>query len=74
MYVNPENWTSVPRILVTELKQKMDAKQKLVLVDVRSPEEFAVEHIPGAVSVALFEITEGKWTPTGSIKDPVIMY
>lgn len=34
-----------------ELQMNMDAGEKYVIIDVRSPEEYAAGHIPGAISV-----------------------
>lgn len=42
---------SVPQIKADELKEKLGSKQKLVLLDTRSHEEFKVSHIPGATFI-----------------------
>ena len=73
-YANPANWDAVPRYTVQELKQKLDNKEKLLVVDVRYPEEFAVDHLPGAVSAPLQTIIDGKWLPTGGINDAIVLY
>jgi len=44
-------YSNVPRIGLEELKKKLDAGADLVVVDVRSKEEFDQGHIPGAVSI-----------------------
>lgn len=36
---------------VKEVKEKFDQKEKLVLIDVREPEEYQRGHIPGGVNV-----------------------
>jgi len=48
--------SDVPRISLEELKEKLDAGADLVVVDVRSKEEFDQGHIPGAVSIPYSEI------------------
>ena len=73
-YTNPANWESVPRYTVQELKAKMDSKSKLLLVDCRYPEQFQIDHIQGAVNAWVSDVVEGKWTPTGSPNDEVIIY
>jgi adenylyltransferase/sulfurtransferase len=46
-----------PQITVQELKQIIDSKNdKLLLVDVRSPEEYEDSHISGAILVPLTDI------------------
>ena len=71
---DPDNWANVARITVADLKQKMDDKEKLLLVDVRSPEEYAVDHLPGAILAPLNDIVSGNWLPTGSLNDHIILY
>lgn len=41
------------------VKLRADTKSKTVVVDVRSEEEFAKEHIPGAINIKLPEIVTG---------------
>jgi len=48
--------SDAPRISLEELKQKLDAGAELVIVDVRSKEDFDKGHIPGAVSIPWKEI------------------
>jgi rhodanese-related sulfurtransferase len=40
-------------ILPSEVKQKLDRGQKLLLVDVREPHEYAICHIEGAVLIPM---------------------
>lgn len=49
-------YSDVPRIGLEELKEKLDAGTDLVVVDVRSKEEFDQGHIAGAVSIPYSEI------------------
>jgi hypothetical protein len=51
-------YSNVPRISLEELKEKLDAGTDLVIVDVRSTEDFAQGHIPGAVSIPWEEIKD----------------
>lgn len=46
----------VPEMTVHELKQKLDAKEKFVLVDVREPYEYDIARIPGARLIPLGEL------------------
>jgi hypothetical protein len=59
--VSPDD---APRISIDELKQKIDNGTKMLIVDVRSKEEFNVDHISGSVSVPIGDITGGSWFPT----------
>jgi len=47
---------NVPCISLEELKEKLDAGAEVVVVDVRSKEEFDQGHIPGAISIPYSEI------------------
>jgi hypothetical protein len=51
-------YSNVPRISLEELKQKLDAGAELVIIDVRSKEEFDQGHIPGAISIPWDEIKD----------------
>lgn len=42
---------TVPQIKAAELKEKIETKQNVVILDTRSTEEYEVSHIPGAVHV-----------------------
>lgn len=46
----------VPTISVTELKSKMDAKEKFVLLDVREKFEYDIARIPGSKLIPLGEL------------------
>lgn len=43
----------VAQMNATEVQRRLAAKERLVIVDVRGPEEYASGHIPGAISVPL---------------------
>lgn len=50
-----------PVMSVQQLKQLIDSKAKnYLLVDVRTPEEYKLSHIPGSVLVPLPDIEQGK--------------
>lgn len=53
----------VPRISVDDLKQKIDSGAKLEIIDVRSADDYKIDHIPGSTSVPIDEITNGSWYP-----------
>jgi hypothetical protein len=42
---------AVPRISLEQLKEKLDAEADIVIVDVRSKEDFAAGRIAGAISI-----------------------
>ena len=73
-YANPDNWSYVPRTLVSELKEDLGAKKKVLLVDTRYVELYEAEHIPAAINVELSKIVDGKWTPTGALTDAIVLY
>jgi rhodanese-related sulfurtransferase len=50
-----QEFPQVKAITVTQLQQLQRQGTKLVLVDVRSPEEIAVSRIPGAIATGEFE-------------------
>jgi rhodanese-related sulfurtransferase len=50
-----QEFPEIKTITITQLQQLQSQGTKLVLVDVRSPEEIAVSHIPGAITTAEFE-------------------
>jgi hypothetical protein len=47
---------TAPRIEVEEFKQEFDAREDVMVVDVRVPEAYAAGHIAGAVSIPEAEI------------------
>ncbi len=59
------------RISAAELKALIDKKEKISLVDVRTPEEYKGGHIPGSVSIPLNTIRNQKSLPN---KDRVVLY
>jgi adenylyltransferase/sulfurtransferase len=50
--------TNMPSISVHDLKRKMDAQEKLLLIDVREPFEHEIAHIKGAKLIPLGEIAQ----------------
>ena len=48
----------IPRISAAELKMKIDAASNLLVVDVRSKEEYENMHITGSISLPLEEINQ----------------
>ena len=48
--------TGIPEITPVELKQKMDAHQPFVLIDVREPHEYQICRIPGSKLIPLGEV------------------
>lgn len=57
----------VPRITIDELRQKLESKADILVVDNRSKAEYDVDHIANAVSAPLSIILAGEWTfPPGT--------
>jgi hypothetical protein len=54
----PDSGSDVPRVSLEQLKEKLDAGADIVIVDVRSKEDFDEGHIIGAVSIPWEEIED----------------
>ncbi|MGA9351893.1 MAG: rhodanese-like domain-containing protein [Anaerolineae bacterium] len=54
----PDSESDVPRVSLEQLKEKLDAGADIVIVDVRSKEDFGEGHIIGAVSIPWEEIED----------------
>jgi 3-mercaptopyruvate sulfurtransferase SseA len=52
----PSSESQVPRISPEELKERLDKKEKITIVDVRSVKEFDAQHIAGAISIPLHQV------------------
>jgi rhodanese-related sulfurtransferase len=50
----------MPRIIPEELKRLMAAGQ-VVVIDVRSPDEYRQGHIPGAINLPIQQIEAGNY-------------
>jgi 3-mercaptopyruvate sulfurtransferase SseA len=44
--------TDVKAVSIHDVKKMIDAKEKIIILDVRDKEEFEKEHIPGAVNIS----------------------
>ncbi len=53
----------VPRITIDELRQKIESKADILIVDNRHLEEYDVDHIKGAILAPLDTIVTGGWLP-----------
>lgn len=51
-----ENKLSIPRISTDELKNKLDRDDNFLLIDVRTPDEYATGHIAKSVNIPLADI------------------
>lgn len=49
---------NVPHITANEVKQALDEKQDVLLIDVRTPEEFAKNRIKGAINLPVDQVEE----------------
>ncbi len=54
---DPES-AEAPSISVTELHARRDAGAGPVVIDVRTPDEYASGHIPGAINIPFDEVAE----------------
>ncbi len=54
----PASSNGVPEISVKELKTKLDKKEKFVLIDVREPNEFQINRLPGSKLIPLGSVPE----------------
>jgi len=72
--VNPSD--RVPRISVSDLFQKINDKQTLLIVDSRVDvnEQFANGHIVGAIPVPLAQVLSGEWVPPSDKNLEIIFY
>lgn len=43
---------SIKKVSAAEVKAMIDKKDKLILLDVRDPQEFAAGHLPGAINIS----------------------
>jgi predicted sulfurtransferase len=69
----PDSGSAVPRISLEQLKEKLDAGADIVIVDVRSKEDFDEGHISGAVSIPWQREMEARYTELPRDKE-VITY
>jgi rhodanese-related sulfurtransferase len=69
-----QDFPQVKGINVTQLQQLRQQNQKIILVDVRSPEEIAVSYIPGAITKEEFERNLGQYQDTKVIAYCTIGY
>ena len=52
MLFDPSIWvTDFPVISTSDLRNKIDAKEKFLLVNMVSDIEFGLEHIPGSINI-----------------------
>ncbi len=68
---HPSGW-ALQTIEADRLKTALDRGQRVVVVDVRSPEEFRKGHIPGARSISLDE--PGEKFRELPRREPVVLY
>ena len=59
---------------VDEVKQKLDASEKFVLVDVREESEFAKDHLPGAIHLGKGVIERDVEGSVPDLNTPLVLY
>jgi rhodanese-related sulfurtransferase len=64
-------WKETP---AQELLQRQAAGEKILLVDVRTPEEFAAGHVPGAINLPVDRITGDEPQLKDWKQKPVVIY
>jgi rhodanese-related sulfurtransferase len=48
----------VPQISVDDVRKSLDAKEKITIIDVRTPEEYKKAHILGSINIPVDEIVK----------------
>ncbi len=61
-------------VLPAELAGRLDGEREFVLLDVRSPEEYAAGHIPGAVNIPYDELPGRLDELSGAQNQEIIVY
>lgn len=64
----------VKEATVDEVKQKLDDREKVLLVDVREESEFAKDHLPGAIHLGKGVIERDIETRVPDVNTPMILY
>jgi rhodanese-related sulfurtransferase len=64
----------VKETTVDEVKQKLDRREKVLLVDVREESEFAKDHLPGAIHLGKGVIERDIETRVPDVKTPMVLY
>jgi rhodanese-related sulfurtransferase len=59
---------------VDDVKEKLDAGEKFLLVDVREESEFAKDHLPGAIHLGKGVIERDVETRVPDLNAPMILY
>jgi rhodanese-related sulfurtransferase len=64
----------VKETTVDEVKQKLDDREKVLLVDVREESEFAKDHLPGAIHLGKGVIERDIEKRVPDVNTPMILY
>jgi rhodanese-related sulfurtransferase len=64
----------VKETTVDEVKQKLDDREKVLLVDVREESEFARDHLPGAIHLGKGVIERDVEKRVPDVNTPMILY
>jgi rhodanese-related sulfurtransferase len=59
---------------VDEIKNKLDRKEKFILVDVREESEYAKDHLPGAIHLGKGVIERDIETRVPDLDAPLVLY
>ncbi len=61
-------------ISAKEAKERLESDENILLLDVRTPEEFAAAHIPGSVSLPLNRVESGISQVAPDLNTEIIVY
>ncbi|MFB3917591.1 MAG: rhodanese-like domain-containing protein [Terriglobales bacterium] len=64
----------VREVSVDQVKAKLDAREKFVLIDVREESEFAKEHLPGAIHLGKGIIERDIEKKVPDTNAPIVLY
>jgi rhodanese-related sulfurtransferase len=65
---------NVPRVVVEEVKKRIDAKDPVVLLDVRTPEEYTKGRIPGSINIPVDAIEKKVLSVLTDKKQQIFVY
>ena len=64
----------IPELSVDEVKEKLDKREKFLLIDVREESEWAKDHLPGAIHVGKGIIERDIEERVPDVNTPLVLY